>query len=115
MRLSGGDAEAEPSLELEANDRTESTMKIKARLIVSVAIGSLSLLASLQSTHAQNTAFTYQGRLNDGGHPANGNYDLSFCVWNAASGPSQIGGGVTPAPTVNPPSVSLSASPTQAT
>ena len=27
---------------------------------------------------AQGTAFTYQGRLNDGANPANGNYDLRF-------------------------------------
>src|SRR5262245_9121450 len=27
---------------------------------------------------AQATAFTYQGRLNDSGNPANGNYDMLF-------------------------------------
>ena len=47
------------------------------------------------SVAAQSPAFAYQGRLNDGGHPANGNYDLFFSVWTAPSGPSQIGGGVT--------------------
>lgn len=45
--------------------------------------------------HAQGTAFTYQGQLNDDGSPANGSYDLQFTLWNAASGPSQIGGAVT--------------------
>jgi hypothetical protein len=44
---------------------------------------------------AQGTAFTYQGRLNSGGNnPANGNYDLRFAIWNAESGPSQVGGTV---------------------
>jgi len=30
------------------------------------------------------TAFTYQGRLNAGGNPANGSYDLRFAVFDAA-------------------------------
>ena len=32
---------------------------------------------------AQGTAFTYQGRLNDGGNPANGSYDLRFALYDA--------------------------------
>src|SRR5437667_3651877 len=40
---------------------------------------------------AQTTAFTYQGRLTDGGTSANGNYDLQFTLWDSASGGSQIG------------------------
>src|SRR2546427_10478689 len=39
---------------------------------------------------AQTTAFTYQGRLTDGGTSANGNYDLQFTLWDSASGGSQI-------------------------
>ena len=35
---------------------------------------------------AQGTAFTYQGRLNDGANPANGIYDLRFEVYDAVSG-----------------------------
>jgi trimeric autotransporter adhesin len=35
---------------------------------------------------AQGTAFTYQGHLNDGGAPANGNYDLVFTIYPSASG-----------------------------
>jgi hypothetical protein len=31
---------------------------------------------------AQGTAFTYQGRLNDGAAPANGSYDLTFALFN---------------------------------
>jgi hypothetical protein len=34
---------------------------------------------------AQGTAFTYQGRLNDAGLPANGLYDFSFSVFDSAS------------------------------
>ncbi|MGA9779899.1 MAG: WD40/YVTN/BNR-like repeat-containing protein [Limisphaerales bacterium] len=35
-----------------------------------------------ESLHAQGTAFTYQGQLNDGGAPANGSYDLTFALFN---------------------------------
>ncbi len=38
---------------------------------------------------AQGTAFTYQGRLNDGAAPASGSYDLQFAVYDAASGGSK--------------------------
>ena len=34
-------------------------------------------------TLAQVTAFTYQGRLNDGPNPANGIFDLRFGLWNS--------------------------------
>src|SRR5207249_1200806 len=54
-----------------------------------VAFGCAWLLAT--NTSAQTTAFTYQGRLTDGGTPANGNYDLQFVLWDSLSGGSQIG------------------------
>ncbi len=37
------------------------------------------------------TAFTYQGRLTDGGSPANGSYDLNFRLLDSGSGGSQVG------------------------
>src|SRR2546421_11568460 len=40
---------------------------------------------------AQTTTFTYQGRLTDGGTPANGNYDLQFALFDNLSGGAQIG------------------------
>src|SRR6266404_1912472 len=36
-----------------------------------------------QCASAQTTAFTYQGKLTDGGDPANGLYDLTFLLWDA--------------------------------
>jgi hypothetical protein len=42
-------------------------------------------------SQAQTTIFTYQGRLTDGGNPANGNYDLQFSLFDAATGLTQIG------------------------
>jgi len=41
------------------------------------------------------TAFTYQGRLADGGSPANGSYDFRFILYDDAVGGSQVGGIVT--------------------
>jgi hypothetical protein len=41
------------------------------------------------------TAFTYQGRLTDGGSPANGDYDFEFRLYDADSGDGQVGSTVT--------------------
>jgi hypothetical protein len=49
----------------------------------------LALFASLHRAPAPSalgTAFTYQGRLNDNGSPANGSYDLSFSLYVGSSG-----------------------------
>ena len=60
---------------------------------------SLLLTINLQpATFAQGTAFTYQGRLNDGSSAANGNYDMRFYLRNAASGGSPVGNTNTLAP-----------------
>jgi hypothetical protein len=40
--------------------------------------------------HQQTTAFTYQGRLTDGGNPASGNYDLQFALFDSSSAGVQI-------------------------
>src|ERR1017187_8010911 len=49
----------------------------------------LSLFAITRNSHAQGTAFTYNGKLNAGGGPANGSYDLSFTLFPASSGGPQ--------------------------
>ena len=41
---------------------------------------------------AQPTAFTYQGQLKDAGSPANGNYDLSFTLWDDPAAGNLIAG-----------------------
>ncbi|MEO7298475.1 MAG: VCBS repeat-containing protein [Verrucomicrobiota bacterium] len=56
-------------------------------------------LASI-SAFAQGTAFTYQGRLDNTGNPANASYDFTFSAWSVASGPLQIGVTLTNANTV---------------
>ena len=65
-------------------------MKIKSFILL--ALVSLSTLDfQLSKAQAQGTAFTYQGRLNNGGSAANGSYDLSFTVFDAVTGGNLIG------------------------
>jgi len=52
----------------------------------------LVLLADVHSAAAQGSAFTYQGRLNDGANAANGIYDLRFKIFDASSAGTQQGG-----------------------
>ena len=66
-------------------------MKTKLQLI---AICHL-LSAICLSAFAQGTAFTYQGRLNSSGVPANGSYDLAFTLFNTNTAGSAIAGPVT--------------------
>ena len=69
---------------------------MKNKLFASLTLALLSTLnAELSTLHAQGPAFTYQGRLNDSGGPANGSYDLQFAIFAAAAGGSPIGGALT--------------------
>ena len=49
----------------------------------------------LSTGFTQGTAFTYQGRLNDGANVANGIYDLRFAIYNALNAGTQQGNLVT--------------------
>jgi Chaperone of endosialidase len=68
-------------------------MRNKIALIKRAAL--LVLLSTLNhelsTLHAQGTAFTYQGRLDFNGAPANGFYDFDFALFAANSGGSRIG------------------------
>ena len=55
----------------------------------------LALLGAIAPVHAQGTAFTYQGRLNANGIPANGSYDLQFTVYDSSDGPTVSAGPLT--------------------
>jgi hypothetical protein len=48
-------------------------------------------VASVSADAQVNTAFNFQGRLNDGSTPANGVYDLRFTLFDAIAGGSQVG------------------------
>jgi len=65
-------------------------MKIKSTL-TSIALTFL----TLSTVHAQGTAFTYQGRLNDGASPASGTYNLTFSLFNTNTSGVAIDGPVT--------------------
>jgi hypothetical protein len=54
-------------------------------------LGILMIALSAGALFGQTSGFTYQGRLTDGGTPANGNYDLQFALYDAADGSNQIG------------------------
>src|SRR6266487_3576921 len=59
-------------------------------------LGFLLIFICASSVRAQQTtAFTYQGKLTDGGNPANGNYDLQFALFDSAAGGTQIGSTLT--------------------
>ncbi len=51
----------------------------------------LNLSNGVTSRVSIGTTFSYQGRLNDNGTPANGVYDLRFTLYDALSGGSQVG------------------------
>ena len=63
------------------------------------SLASVLLLATLNhplsTSHAQGTAFTYQGRLNSGGAVANGSYDVAFRLFATNITGSAIAGPVT--------------------
>jgi len=60
------------------------------------ALGAVLLAAQVKQASAAplGTAFTYQGRLKNGGGGANGVYDVQFSLWDAVSGGTQVGGTV---------------------
>jgi hypothetical protein len=47
---------------------------------------------------AQTTSFNYQGRLTDGGNPANGSFQMQFKLFDALAGGTQIGSALTDVP-----------------
>ena len=55
-------------------------------------------LTFLSTLHAQDTAFTYQGRLNSDGNAANGTYDLTFALFDVSNGAGQVGSTITNTP-----------------
>jgi len=61
-------------------------MKIRVLLFLTIT-----LLTATNSLHAQGTAFTYQGRLNDGASGANGIFDVRFAIYDAQTFGTQQG------------------------
>lgn len=60
-------------------------------LLATLLLGSIAVMA-------QSTAFSYQGRLNDGANAANGTYELQFKLFDAVTGGTQVGATFIPTP-----------------
>ena len=63
----------------------------------------LLLLLTAGASLAQTTTFTYQGRLTDGGTPADGNYDFQFALFDT----NTVGTGTQQGSTVNVANVTV--------
>ena len=63
-------------------------MSYKSRLFLLTLVV---YLACSAAALGQTTAFSYQGKLSDGGTPANGNYDLQFALWDSLVNGAQVG------------------------
>ena len=73
---------------------THHTQKPRRTLCASalLALAILAWVAPLTAPAAPlGTAFTYQGRLNDGGNPANGRYELRFFLYDLGVGGGLVG------------------------
>jgi hypothetical protein len=62
-------------------------MKLKLQLLLIA----LAIFAGINHVAGQGTAFTYQGRLNVSGQPANGIYNLTFALFDSSSAGNQVG------------------------
>ena len=67
-----------------------------ARSAQALTLGPASIAAA--GSHAQSqqgNGFTYQGSLEDGANPANGQYDFQFALYDAPTGGNVVGGTLT--------------------
>ncbi|MBX3390535.1 MAG: hypothetical protein KF691_13885 [Phycisphaeraceae bacterium] len=65
------------------------------KLLISAAVCAAPVFLSNALAAPQGTAFTYQGRLTDGGAPASGAYDIEVRLFDASVGGSQVGSTIT--------------------
>jgi hypothetical protein len=74
-------------MQLRPGERSDASIWPRA-LALAIAIG---LSAGPALAVPVGSAFTYQGRLADGGNPANGPFDLRFTLFDAAAGGAPVG------------------------
>ena len=65
---------------------------------IMLSLGLLALSSALTVAAPLGTAFTYQGKLTDGGNSANGSYDLTFTLFATNSGGAAVAGPLTNSP-----------------
>lgn len=68
-------------------------MKTQVRFVFGAVVWLI--LSGVGRLAAQTTAFTYQGRLNDGASAANGTYDLRSAIYDSPSSGTQQGNFIT--------------------
>jgi hypothetical protein len=73
-------------------------MKIQIRPVLATLVLLSTLSLQPATVFAQGTAFTYQGRLNDGINPASGTYHLRFALFDALTVGNQVGSPLTNSP-----------------
>src|SRR5215468_6783716 len=66
-----------------------------AALIPATLLALCTLVYQPSTLFAQGTAFSYQGLLTVNGNPANGNFDLSFDLYDVSSGGTPVAAGFT--------------------
>jgi hypothetical protein len=64
-------------------------MKLIKEFLLTTCV--LMIWVSAPQSRAQGTAFTYNGRLNEGANPANGIYDLWFALYDAGTNGTMFG------------------------
>jgi len=72
-------------------------MKSRIALLTWIVLASCAVNRSASFAAPMGTAFTYQGRFNASGNPANGAYDFEFRLFDAATAGNQVGSTVTKA------------------
>ncbi len=70
-------------------------MNMKAKIPLFATVAFCCWLTTSTSAFAQGTAFTYQGQLTVSNSPTHGTWNMTFKLWNAASGGAQVGSTIT--------------------
>ena len=65
------------------------------KLLRMMFVAYLAVAGAVFAQTPQLPDFTYQGRLQQDGQPASGNYDLTFALYDAAVGGAQVGTAIT--------------------
>ena len=68
---------------------------MNSKIVTLIVAAACSCFTPINSAFAQGTAFTYQGRLNNGADPATGIYDLTFSLTATSAGGGSLAGPVT--------------------
>jgi len=62
---------------------------LKQSVFLTILFATAATLVASVYVSAQTTSFTYQGRLSEGGAPANGTYDFQFTLWDSLTNGTQ--------------------------